>query len=80
MKDIKVIIDSNKQVGADIFLMRLKGDLKEIKNPGEFIEITIPNNFVKKIIFRYIVITPKINPNTNIKGIKCLIFIEPGII
>ena len=50
MKDIKVVIDSNKQVGADIFLMRLKGDLKEIKNPGEFIEITIPNYYLRRPI------------------------------
>ena len=50
MKDIKVIIDSNKQVGTDIFLMRLKGDLSEIKNPGEFIEITIPNYYLRRPI------------------------------
>lgn len=50
MKDVKLIIESNKQVGADIFLMRLKGDLKEIKNPGEFIEISIPNYYLRRPI------------------------------
>ena len=50
MKDVKLVIESNKQVGSDIFLMRLSGDLSEIKNSGEFIEITIPNYYLRRPI------------------------------
>ena len=40
MKDIKLKISKNIKVGKDIYLMTLTGDTSEIKNPGEFINIT----------------------------------------
>ena len=50
MKDIKLKIEKNIKVGKDIFLMTLTGDTKEIKNPGEFINITIPNYYLRRPI------------------------------
>lgn len=50
MKDVKLKIEKNIKVGKDIFLMTLTGDTKEIKNPGEFINITIPNYYLRRPI------------------------------
>ena len=50
MKEVVLKITSNVQVGLDIFKMRLEGDLTEIKNPGEFIEITIPGYYLRRPI------------------------------
>lgn len=50
MENIKLTIASNVQVGADTFLMRLEGDLKGIKNPGEFIEIKLDNYYLRRPI------------------------------
>ena len=47
MKNVVLKIASNKQVGTDIYLMRLTGDLSNIKNPGEFVEIKLPNYLVE---------------------------------
>ena len=50
MKEVLLKITSNIQVGKDIFKMRLEGDLTEIKNPGEFINITLPGYYLKRPI------------------------------
>ena len=50
MKNVLLTIEKNIQVGQDIYLMTLKGDVKEIKNPGEFVEITIPNYYLRRPI------------------------------
>lgn len=50
MENVKLIINKNVQVGKDIYLMRLTGDTKAIKNPGEFINITIPNYYLRRPI------------------------------
>ena len=50
MKDVELIIKSNKKVSKDIFLMRLEGDCSEIKNCGEFINITLPNHYLRRPI------------------------------
>ena len=50
MKEVVLKITSNEQVGYDIFKMRLEGDLTEIKNPGEFINITLPGYYLKRPI------------------------------
>ena len=50
MECVKLIIKKNIQVGKDIYLMRLAGDTKAIKNPGEFINITIPNYYLRRPI------------------------------
>ena len=50
MKEVVLTITSNVQVGLDIFKMRLEGDLTEIKNPGEFINITLPGYYLKRPI------------------------------
>ena len=50
MKDVKLKIESNVQVSYDTFLMRLVGDVAEIKNPGEFIEITVPGYYLRRPI------------------------------
>ena len=41
MKNVVLKIESNQPVGKDIYLMRLVGDLSNIKNPGEFVEIMV---------------------------------------
>ena len=48
MKDLKLKIEKNIQVGYDTYLMTLSGDLSEIKNPGEFINITIPGYYLRR--------------------------------
>ena len=50
MKNVLLTIEKNIQVGQDIYLMTLKGDVSEIKNPGEFVEITIPNYYLRRPI------------------------------
>lgn len=50
MKDVKLRIDSNIQVSSDTYLMRLIGDVTEIKNPGEFINITVPGYYLRRPI------------------------------
>ena len=50
MKEVVLTITSHVQVGKDIFKMRLEGDLTEIKNPGEFINITLPGYYLKRPI------------------------------
>lgn len=50
MKNVKLKIAANAQVGKDVFLMRLTGDCAAIKNPGEFIEITVPGYFLRRPI------------------------------
>ncbi len=50
MENVKLVIENNIQVGTDIYLMRLIGDVKAIKNPGEFINITIPNYYLRRPI------------------------------
>ena len=48
MKDVKLTIVSNKKLGTDIYLMRLAGDLSEIKNPGEFVNLKLPNYYLRR--------------------------------
>lgn len=50
MENVKLKIAKNIQVGKDIFLMTLVGDTKAIKNPGEFINITVPNYYLRRPI------------------------------
>lgn len=50
MKDVVLTIEKNVKVGNDVFLMRLVGDLKEIKNPGEFINISLPGYYLRRPI------------------------------
>ena len=50
MKDVKLTITQNFKVGNDIYLMTLDGDTSEIKNPGEFINITVPNYYLRRPI------------------------------
>ena len=50
MENVFLKIESNVQVGKDIYLMRLSGDTKGIKNPGEFINITIPGYYLRRPI------------------------------
>jgi dihydroorotate dehydrogenase electron transfer subunit len=50
VKDVELVIKSNKKVSKDIYLMRLEGDCSEIKNCGEFINITLPNHYLRRPI------------------------------
>ena len=50
MKDVLLKIEKNVQVGTDIYLMRLTGDTSEIKNSGEFINITVPGYYLRRPI------------------------------
>ena len=50
MKNVILEITSNKQVGKDVFLMRLEGDCSEIKNSGEFINIKLPDKYLRRPI------------------------------
>ena len=48
MKNVVLKIESNQPVGKDIYLMRLVGDLSNIKNPGEFVVINLPNYYLRR--------------------------------
>ena len=50
MQNVKLTINKNVAVGKDVYLMRLTGDCKEIKNPGEFIDITVPSYYLRRPI------------------------------
>jgi len=50
MQNVKLKIVKNIQVGSDIYLMTLTGDLSSIKNPGEFINITVPGYYLRRPI------------------------------
>lgn len=50
MKNLFLKITKNKKLSKDIYLMRLEGDLSEIKNPGEFVEIKLENYYLRRPI------------------------------
>lgn len=50
MQNVMLRIERNVKVGTDIYFMRLLGDLTAIKNPGEFINITIPGYYLRRPI------------------------------
>ena len=50
MKNVILKIEGNVKVGKDLYLMRLQGDLSEIKNPGEFINILLPGHYLRRPI------------------------------
>lgn len=50
MKNVTLKIIFNKQLSNDIYLMKLEGDLSEIKNPGEFVEIKLDNYYLRRPI------------------------------
>lgn len=50
MKNVILKIKENIKVGKDIYLMTLEGDTSEIKNTGEFINITVPNYYLRRPI------------------------------
>ncbi len=50
MKNVILTITSNVEVGKDIYRMRLEGDCSEIKNTGEFINILLPNHYLRRPI------------------------------
>ena len=51
MKNVFLKITQNIQVGKDIYLMRLEGDLSDIKNPGEFVEVKLKDYYL--ITYRF---------------------------
>ena len=50
MKEVELRITKNEKVSKDIYLMRLEGDVSEIKNCGEFINITLPSHYLRRPI------------------------------
>lgn len=50
MQNVILTIQQNIKVGNDVYLMTLSGDLSSIKNPGEFINITIPGYYLRRPI------------------------------
>ena len=50
MKNVVLEIKENKKISEDIYLMRLEGDLSDIKNPGEFVEIKLDNYYLRRPI------------------------------
>ena len=50
MQNVKLRINKNVAVSKDVFLMRLTGDCSAIKNPGEFIDITVPSYYLRRPI------------------------------
>lgn len=50
MKEVKLTIVKNEKISNDIYLMELSGDLSAIKSPGEFVEVKIPNYYLRRPI------------------------------
>ena len=50
MREVELEIIENKKVSKDIYFMRLKGDISEVKNSGEFINITLPSHYLRRPI------------------------------
>ena len=50
MKNVILEVKYNKKLSKDIYLMRLAGDLSEIKNPGEFVEVKLDNYYLRRPI------------------------------
>ena len=50
MEKVILQISSNTQVGKDIYLMRLEGDLSSITNPGEFVEVKLDDYYLRRPI------------------------------
>ncbi len=48
MKDVKLTVLSNKKITETIYQMRLAGDLSEIKNSGEFVNIKVPEFYLRR--------------------------------
>ena len=50
MKNVFLKITKNEQLSKDIYLMRLEGDLRDIKNPGEFVEVKLKDYYLRRPI------------------------------
>ena len=50
MKNVILEITQNYSVSSDVFLMKLKGDIDEIKNSGEFVEIKLEGYYLRRPI------------------------------
>ena len=50
MKNVFLKITKNEKLSNDIYLMRLEGDLSEIKNPGEFVEVKLKDYYLRRPI------------------------------
>ena len=50
MEKVVLQISSNVQVGKDVYLMRLEGDLSSIVNPGEFVEVKLDKYYLRRPI------------------------------
>ena len=50
MKNVILEITENYSVSSDVFLMKLKGDIKDIKNSGEFVEIKLEGYYLRRPI------------------------------
>ena len=50
MQNVVLTISKNIKVGKGVYLMTLSGDLSSIKNPGEFINITVPGYYLRRPI------------------------------
>lgn len=50
MKNVILEIVENYSVSSDVFLMKLKGDISEIKNSGEFVEIKLEGYYLRRPI------------------------------
>lgn len=50
MDDVRLTITSNKAVSDSVYLMRLEGDCKEITKSGQFINIKLPDKFLRRPI------------------------------
>ena len=50
MREVCLEIVSNEKLNDSIYLMTLKGDLSDIKNPGEFVEVKLDNYYLRRPI------------------------------
>ena len=48
--DIPLVLRSSRKLTDDIFELRLEGDLSAVSAPGQFVEIALPNRFLRRPI------------------------------
>ena len=84
MRDIRktFVIDENKQVTANTWFLRLRGDISELTAPGQFVNIAVPGKFLRRPISvnRYFIREKDLHLVYNVagEGTRLLSQLKPG--
>lgn len=48
MKQLELSVSSNEKINKDVYLLTLQGDMSEIKNSGEFVELSLDGFYLNR--------------------------------